>query len=141
MILGGIGESYPESRGAGDRIGADVDVLPAACWGPAMRTAAIVAVLAACAAPLARADEPTPVSLATGDRLNLCKAQLAHCPVSAFVCDDPKVAVMENGPEGVELKGISPGTTLCSVLGFERTFRRVIRVTVKAGAGWGGGVR
>jgi len=79
-----------------------------------------------------RADEPTPVVVAAGASLKLCKAGLAPCPVSTSLCDDPKVAIIENGPDGAELRGVAPGETLCSVLGFETAFRRVFRVTVAA---------
>ena len=44
------------------------------------------------------------------------------------------VARIENGPDGPELKAISPGTTLCSLLGPGRGFRRLLRVTVTAPA-------
>ncbi len=98
-----------------------------------MEPAAIVAALAPCAAPLTGADDATPVEVRAGGSVNVCKANLVHCPVSAFLCDDPRVAVIENGPEGAELKGVSPGTTPCSVLGYEKAFRHVLRVTVKPG--------
>jgi hypothetical protein len=98
-----------------------------------MKAVAAVAALALSFSPVARADEPTPVSVSAGEALNVCQAGLVHCPVSSFLCDDPKVAIVENGPDGAVLKGISPGTTLCSLLGFERAFRRVIRVTVSKG--------
>ncbi|HEX9048953.1 MAG TPA: hypothetical protein VF841_00300 [Anaeromyxobacter sp.] len=99
----------------------------------AARLAAVVATLA-CAIAAARADDATPVSLEAGQALNLCRAGLVACPASASLCDDPKVARVENGPDGAELKAGSPGTTLCSVLGPGRAFRRVLRVTVTAPA-------
>ena len=77
-----------------------------------------------------RAGDGRPVKVAVGEVLKLCQAGLAMCPASAFLCDDPKVARIENGPEGVELKGIAPGTTLCSVLGRDMAFRSVLEVTV-----------
>jgi hypothetical protein len=82
------------------------------------------------AAAMARADEPTPISLIVGGSINVCKAGLTVCPVSSFMCDDPKVAVVENGADGALVKGVSPGTTLCSVRGHEGAFRRLMRVTV-----------
>ena len=94
-----------------------------------MRAAALLAALAVCAAP-ARSDEPTPVEVEAGGTLSLCKAGLVPCPVSTSLCDDPKVAVIRNAPDGAELKGLSAGTTLCSALGFQTAFRRVLRVTV-----------
>src|SRR6266545_1974489 len=97
-----------------------------------MRSTVAFAILALSGARLARADEPTLVNVGVGQAVNVCKAGLVHCPVSTFLCDDPKVALIENGEDGAVLKGISPGTTLCCLLGFERAFRRVIRVTVQA---------
>jgi len=94
-----------------------------------MRSAVLCAALLLSAVP-ARAGEPTPVELAVGETVDLCRAGLASCPVSASLCDDPGVAVVRNGPGGAELKGVSPGTTLCSTLGFGTAFRRVLRVTV-----------
>lgn len=79
-----------------------------------------------------RAGEGRPVKVAVGEVLKLCQTGMAMCPASAFLCDDPKVARIENGPEGVELKGIAPGTTLCSVLGRDLAFRSILEVTVIA---------
>ncbi len=98
----------------------------------ALRTAALVAALALAAG--ARGDDATPVTLEAGKAVNLCKAGLAACPATTFLCDDPKVARIENGPDGPELKAVSPGATLCSVLGPGRAFRRLLRVTVTAPA-------
>jgi hypothetical protein len=95
------------------------------------RTIGRLAALAlACGAALA--DDASPVSVEAGKSVNLCRAGLAACPASSFLCDDPKIARIENGPDGAELRAISPGTTLCSVLGPGRGFRRVLRVTVTA---------
>ncbi len=93
---------------------------------------ALVAALALGTDPAA--DGATPVRLETGRAVNLCKAGLAACPATTFLCDAPDVARIENGPDGPELKAISPGTTLCSLLGPGRAFRRVLRVTVTAPA-------
>jgi hypothetical protein len=98
----------------------------------ALPPVAVAAALALGAA--ARGDDATPVALETGKAVNLCKAGLAACPATTFLCDDPKVARIENGPDGPELKAISPGTTLCSLLGPGRAFRRLLRVTVTAPA-------
>jgi hypothetical protein len=97
----------------------------------ATRSVALAAALAL-ASGAALADDGTPVSVEAGKSVNLCQAGLAACPASSFLCDDPKIARIENGPDGAELRAISPGTTLCSVLGPGRGFRRVLRVTVTA---------
>jgi hypothetical protein len=83
--------------------------------------------LLSCAA--ARGDEPLPINLQVGSALNLCKEGLTVCPVTTSMCDDPKVAVIENEKEGAVVRGISPGTTLCAIMG-SGAFRRVMKVTV-----------
>ena len=96
------------------------------------RAAAAVAAMSVLSPWMAGADEPRPVTVEAGKALNLCTAGLARCPVSTVLCDDPKVAVIENGAAGAELKGVSPGTTLCSAIGDQGAFRTVMRVTVEA---------
>ncbi len=98
---------------------------------PARRSSALVAALALAAASGALAADETPVALEVGKSVNLCKTGLAACPATQLICDEPKVARIDYGPEGPELKGIAPGATLCSVLGPGQAFRRVLRVTVK----------
>ncbi len=93
-----------------------------------MKQAVVAAVLLLAA--VARGGDATPVKLQVGGVLKLCREGLAMCPASSFLCDDPKVARIENGPEGVELKAIAPGTTLCSVLGRDLALRTVLEVTV-----------
>jgi hypothetical protein len=99
-----------------------------------MRLAALLASLAVSSAAPTRADEATPVDVAVGRSVKLCAAGVVMCPAAGFFCDDPKFAIVENGPEGAELKGVSPGTTTCSVMGSGRAFRRVFRVTVRPAA-------
>ena len=97
-----------------------------------MRTAALVAAtLAAVVLAPARADDATPVAMDAGTTKILCGSGIVSCPVSTFMCDDPKVAVIENGPQGAVLRAVAPGTTLCAVAGSVGTFRRILRVTVK----------
>jgi len=99
-----------------------------------MRTAVALAALALGAAHAAFAEEATPLELDVGGAVNVCSAGLATCPVRTSLCDDPKIATVELGAGGAELKGISPGTTLCSFQG-SSGFRRLYRVTVKAPSG------
>lgn len=98
-----------------------------------MRSAALlvaIAVALAAGTP-ALAEEPTALELEVGKTVNVCAAGLATCPVQTSLCDDPKVALIELGKAGPELKAVAPGTTLCGILGASG-FRRVLRVTVKA---------
>jgi hypothetical protein len=105
-----------------------------------MRSAALLAALVLMPVPAAFAaaapidDGATPIEVTVGETVALCERQLVHCPVSTFLCDDPKVALVRHGPAGAELKGISPGTTLCSVTGAQGAFRRMLRVSVKSTA-------
>jgi hypothetical protein len=91
---------------------------------------ALAALLAAALATVAAGgDDGIPVSIEVGSAKNLCSAGLVGCPAATFMCDDPKVAVIENAPDGAVLRGISAGTTLCAV-GSVVGFRRILRVTV-----------
>lgn len=96
-----------------------------------MRSVALLAAIAVVAAPVALADGPTPLELDVGEAANVCTRKLATCPVQTSICDDPKIARVELGKAGPEIKGVSPGTTLCGILG-SGGFRRMLRVTVKA---------
>lgn len=82
-------------------------------------------------AAAAGADDATAVTLQRGEVLDLCRAGLATCPAGGFTCDDPKVAVIENGGTGAVLRGLSSGTTVCNVMGNGLGLRRVLRVTVR----------
>jgi Flp pilus assembly secretin CpaC len=98
------------------------------------------AALAVTAAPVARGEGPSEQGLATavrlevGERLAICKARLvAVCPVSRFICDDPKVATVELvGKEGAELVGVGAGFTRCAVYGHEGGSSRLLEITVTA---------
>jgi len=101
-----------------------------------MRSAGLLAGALCALAPAAiRADGATPVSIDAGATRNLCADGIVACPVSTFLCDDPKIAVVENGPAGAVLKGIAPGTTHCAIGASAGTFRRVLRVTVRFAEG------
>jgi hypothetical protein len=95
-----------------------------------MRAFAVIALLAASLARSARADGETPLEVRVGQSIPLCA--YVQCPVSAFLCDDPRVAIVRNGKDGAELAGVAKGTTLCSALGLGGASRRVFRVTVTA---------
>ena len=104
----------------------------------ALRSLALAAVLAAPAVHLADdpapADAPHPLQLKVGDALSLCATGTVTCPAKAVRCDDPKVVVPTEGPDGAALRGVSPGTTVCSAAGGTVLgTRRVYRVTVVPG--------
>jgi hypothetical protein len=101
-----------------------------------MRTAALVAAAALLAAPATLAADPagdpaagaTALDLVVGDAVNICRMGV-RCPVHVAICDDPKVAVIAGGADGPELRGLSPGKTICSAMTFG--LRRIFKVTVK----------
>jgi len=107
-----------------------IDVRDRPCCSSHVKALVAFAVTALLSACRARADEPLAVYLKVGEVKNLCADEVTVCPISAFTCDDPKTAIIENGPDGAVLKGVSQGTTLCSVMGYAGAFRRVIRVFV-----------
>lgn len=100
-----------------------------------MRSATIAVLLALGAAgSRATAEEPKSIEIPVGQSINVCTAGLATCPLMSSACDDPKVAVVELGKAGAELKAVSPGTTLCGLVG-SGALRRVVRVKVVAPKG------
>ena len=74
--------------------------------------------------------EPYTIVLHVGEIFNACIPGVIICPVTLPLCDDLKVVDVVETPEGLAFKGISPGTTLCS-LRSENGLRRVFRVTVR----------
>ncbi len=74
--------------------------------------------------------EPYPVVLNVGEIFHVCIAGLLICPARDPICDDVKVVNFVDTTDGLAFKGISPGTTLCSVESLNR-LRRIFRVTVR----------
>jgi hypothetical protein len=59
-------------------------------------------------------DEPYPAKLSTGETFEVCKSGQIVCPAISPICDNLKVAVPVDTPDGLGFKGVAPGTTLCS---------------------------
>jgi len=74
-------------------------------------------------------DEPYPVELQVGEIFKVCKSGKVVCPVFMPICDDTKIIMLVDTPDGLGFKGIAPGTTLCSV-GSSVGPRRLFRITV-----------
>jgi len=74
--------------------------------------------------------KPYPVELQVGEIFHVCIPGLVQCPAREPRCDDIKVVIVVDTPDGLAFKGISPGTTLCSVESVN-TLRRVFSVTVR----------
>lgn len=79
------------------------------------------------AAPLR--DEPYSVELAAGETFKVCLSGQIVCPAIRPICDDAKVAVPVDTPDGLGFKGVGHGTTLCSAASATGQ-RRVFRFTV-----------
>jgi hypothetical protein len=74
------------------------------------------------------------VRLEVGGTLNFCATGDVVCPVYAPICDDPEIAaVRDSGGQGLELVGLKPGTTVCSVSSSSKV-RKVYQVKVVAPA-------
>ena len=74
-------------------------------------------------------DGAYPVELQTGEIFRVCKSGKVVCPVFMPICDDTKIIMLVDTPDGLGFKGIAPGTTLCSV-GSSVGPRRLFRITV-----------
>lgn len=58
--------------------------------------------------PLAHAqDEPYPISLSAGETFDVCSSGQIVCPARNTICDDPKVALPVDVPNGLGFKGIA----------------------------------
>lgn len=75
-------------------------------------------------------DEPFPVELSVGETFEVCTSGEIVCPARTPICDDPKVAVPVDVPEGLGFQGVGPGTTFCSAASAVGP-RRVFRITVR----------
>jgi hypothetical protein len=98
---------------------------------PARLAAGLVPVALLAVAGVGRAaDEPVRLELEAGEAAAVC-GKLVQCPAQTAACDDPKVAKVEIGAKGAEVRAVAPGTTLCGIVAANGQ-RRVLRVTVKA---------
>jgi len=75
-------------------------------------------------------DEPFPIDLAPGETFSVCLSGQIVCPARVPICDDPKVAIPVDTPDGLGFKGVDPGTTLCSAASAVGP-RRIFRITVR----------
>ncbi|NJD62634.1 MAG: hypothetical protein FIA93_07925 [Deltaproteobacteria bacterium] len=75
-------------------------------------------------------DAPFAVELLVGETFEVCKSGQILCPAISPICDDLKVIVPVDTPDGLGFKGAGPGTTLCSAASATGQ-RRVFRFTVR----------
>ncbi len=74
---------------------------------------------------------PYPVELAVGEVLKICLTGKILCPPTTVMCDDLKVAIPVDTPDGIGFKAVGPGTTVCGAFGrLGTTGRPAWRITV-----------
>ena len=76
------------------------------------------------------ADTGYPITIGVGQAVSVCKTGTVICPVRSPICDDLSVATVRGGKDGLEIVGVKPGATLCSVVGVTG-LRTLYSVTVR----------
>ena len=76
------------------------------------------------------ASKPHPVNISVGQAVSICTTGTIVCPARSPICDDTSVATVRGGENGLEIVGVKPGTTLCSVVS-ATAFRTIYAVTVR----------
>jgi hypothetical protein len=76
------------------------------------------------------ADKGYPITVGVGQGVSLCKTGTIICPARSPICDDISVATVRMGEDGLEIVGVKPGTTLCSVVSMTG-LRTLYAVTVR----------
>ncbi len=95
-----------------------------------------LAALAAAAGPPRAAgappppDQPYPVTLRVGQVFEVCKSGQVICPIVRHICDDTKVVGLVETPDGLGIKGVGAGTTLCMASGSPGP-GRLFRISVR----------
>lgn len=70
------------------------------------------------------------ITLSVGQSVSICKTGTVICPVRSPICDDISVATVRDGTDGLEIVGLKPGKTLCSVVSLTG-LRTLYSVTVR----------
>ena len=76
------------------------------------------------------ADMGYPITLGVGQSVSICKTGTVVCPVRSPICDDTSVATVRSGKDGLEIVGVKPGKTLCSVVS-ATALRTIYTITVR----------
>ena len=77
-----------------------------------------------------QAGQTYEVQLKVGEIFKVCKSGLVVCPAIVSICDDANIVTIVSTPDGLGFKGVTPGTTLCSVgtaVGPRRLFRVIVQ--------------
>jgi hypothetical protein len=97
---------------------------------------ALVPILFATVATYSAAQGPSdantghPITIGVGQGVSVCKTGTVICPVRSPICDDLSVATVRGGKDGLEIVGVKPGATLCSVVSVTG-LRTLYSVTVR----------
>ncbi|MGH7802127.1 MAG: hypothetical protein ACREOW_16125 [Thermodesulfobacteriota bacterium] len=75
-------------------------------------------------------DKPYSITVGVGQAVSICTTGTIICPARSPICDDTSVATVRGGESGLEIVGVKPGTTLCSVVS-ATAFRTIYAVTVR----------
>jgi hypothetical protein len=75
-------------------------------------------------------DMGYPITLDVGQAVSICKTGTIICPARSPICDDISVATVRGGKDGLEIVGVKPGKTLCSVAS-AGGFRTFYSITVR----------
>ncbi len=75
-------------------------------------------------------DQPYPVKLRVGEVFEVCRSGQVICPIVRHICDDTKVVGLVGTPDGLGIKGVGAGTTLCMASGSPGP-GRLFRITVR----------
>ncbi len=75
-------------------------------------------------------DTGYPINIGVGESVSICKTGTVICPVRSPICDDLSVATVRGGKDGLEIVGVKPGKTLCSVVSLTG-LRTLYSVTVR----------
>ena len=74
--------------------------------------------------------KPYPLNVGVGQAVSICTTGTIVCPARSPICDDTSVATVRDGENGLEIVGVKPGKTLCSVVS-ATAFRTIYAVTVR----------
>ncbi len=85
-------------------------------------------------APAPPPDQPYPVTLRVGQVFEVCRSGQVICPIVRHICDDTNVVGVVDTPDGLGIKGVAAGTTLCMASGSPGP-GRLFRITVRGPQG------
>lgn len=78
------------------------------------------------------ADRPYVLRIEVGTSVPICETGTIVCPAGPTSCEDPSIATGEFTEKGLAIKGLKPGTTLCSARGSGgQGMLRIYRVVVE----------